>query len=172
MRKAGKKEAGLIAAAMLVQAGCGYILYPERRGQRGGRVDVGVVVMDSLLLLLFIVPGVVAFVVDVSSGTIYLPGGRAGAEGGALAVVRVGANPDRARIEAAVGEHLGRPVDLADPWVEVRSIEGTEEVQFFGDSVYSASITSSLPPPSPPASGPAPPPGAPAWAPSVPPADR
>ena len=56
-------------------AGCGTLLYPERRGQRGGgRIDGGVAVMDGVGLLLFIVPGLVAFIVDFSTGAIYLPG--------------------------------------------------------------------------------------------------
>ena len=56
-------------------AGCGTILYPERRGQRTGTLDTGVVVLDGLGLLLFFVPGVIAFAVDFSTGAIYLPEG-------------------------------------------------------------------------------------------------
>ena len=63
--------ASVIAALSAPVAGCGTILYPERRGQTGGHVDTGVVVMDGLWLLLFIVPGVVAFIVDFSNGTVY-----------------------------------------------------------------------------------------------------
>ncbi len=55
--------------------GCGTLLYPERKGQTGGEVDSKVVIMDGLLCLLFIIPGVVAFVVDIDNGCIYLPGG-------------------------------------------------------------------------------------------------
>ncbi len=57
--------------------GCGYILYPERRGNRGGNIDAGTMVMDLLWLLPGIVPGVVALVVDFSSGAIYVGGGHA-----------------------------------------------------------------------------------------------
>jgi len=81
MQKKGswKKTVGLLVLVLfLVQtASCGYFIYPERRGQAGGRVDTGVVVMDGLCLLLFIVPGVIAFAVDFSSGAIYLPSGHA-----------------------------------------------------------------------------------------------
>jgi hypothetical protein len=64
----------LVCAVLIFQlAGCGTLMYPERRGQRGGRIDAGVAVMDGLCLLLFIIPGVVAFFVDYSNGTIYLP---------------------------------------------------------------------------------------------------
>ena len=55
-------------------SGCGTIMYPQRRGQTGGKVDAGVAVLDGVGLLLFLVPGVVAFIVDFSTGAIYLPG--------------------------------------------------------------------------------------------------
>jgi hypothetical protein len=40
------------------------------------RIDVGVVVMDGALLLLFVLPGLIAYAVDFSTGCIYLPPGR------------------------------------------------------------------------------------------------
>lgn len=61
----------LCAALGLQAAGCGTILYPERRGSSSGHVDVGVAVMDGFWCLLFIVPGVVAYIVDFSNGAIY-----------------------------------------------------------------------------------------------------
>jgi hypothetical protein len=57
-------------------SGCGYILYPDRRGQTGGQVDVGVAVLDGIGLFFFLIPGIVAYAVDFSSGTIYLPHSR------------------------------------------------------------------------------------------------
>jgi hypothetical protein len=74
MGKKAKNMLGiLLCLAMLAQTtGCGYVLYPERRGQTGGRIDAGVAVMDGICLFLFIVPGIVAFAVDFSTGAIYL----------------------------------------------------------------------------------------------------
>ena len=66
----------VIAGLSAPVVGCGTVLYPERRGQTGGHVDTGVVVMDGLWLLLFIVPGVVMLIVDFSNGTAYEGGGR------------------------------------------------------------------------------------------------
>jgi hypothetical protein len=54
--------------------GCGYILYPERRGNAGGTIDGGTLVMDLLWLLPGIVPGVVFLIVDFSSGAMYVGG--------------------------------------------------------------------------------------------------
>jgi len=60
---------------MMELAGCGTILYPERKGQKDGRIDPGIAVLDGLGLLFFIIPGVIAFAVDFTTGAIYLPGG-------------------------------------------------------------------------------------------------
>ncbi len=74
-----KKPASRIVAALLLSAnlvavsGCGYLLYPERHGQTGNRIDPVVAAMDAGLLLLYIVPGIVAFAVDFTNGTIYIP---------------------------------------------------------------------------------------------------
>jgi hypothetical protein len=57
-------------------AGCGTIIHPERKGQINGRLDPSIVLLDAIGLLFFFVPGVIAFAVDFSNGTIYLPGGR------------------------------------------------------------------------------------------------
>ena len=53
---------------------CGLILYPERNGQKQGDIDVRVLVMDCLWLIVGVVPGVVALVVDFATGCIYEPG--------------------------------------------------------------------------------------------------
>jgi hypothetical protein len=65
----------LAAALTLDLSGCGWALYPERRGQTAGRIDPAVAILDGLGLLLFVVPGVVAFAVDFTTGAIYLPEG-------------------------------------------------------------------------------------------------
>lgn len=65
----------LVCAVLIVQvAGCGTIMYPERKGQKAGRIDAGVAVLDGICLLFFIIPGVIAYAVDFNNGTIYLPG--------------------------------------------------------------------------------------------------
>ena len=66
----------VISAVLVIElAGCGTILYPERKGQKDGRIDPGIAVLDGLGLLFFIIPGVIAFAVDFTTGAIYLPGG-------------------------------------------------------------------------------------------------
>jgi hypothetical protein len=69
----------LVCVVLLMHlTSCGTLLYPERRGvtRDPAQIDVGVVVMDGALLLLFVVPGLIAYAVDFSTGCIYLPPGR------------------------------------------------------------------------------------------------
>lgn len=98
----------LLVAAAVFQASCGTILYPERRGQPAGRLDVGVVVLDGIGLLLFLVPGIVAFVVDFGTGAIYLP-----PEYSHAGPVRVEpADLTAQRVEAIIREQTGKTVSL------------------------------------------------------------
>ena len=55
---------------------CGTIMYPERKGQREGRLDPAIVILDAVGLIFFFIPGVIAFAVDFSTGCIYMSGGK------------------------------------------------------------------------------------------------
>lgn len=63
----------LLLAAIAFQTGCGTIFYPERRGQERGDLDIGIVLLDGIGLLFFLIPGIIAYAVDFSTGAIYLP---------------------------------------------------------------------------------------------------
>jgi len=66
----------LLSLTLLTQSiSCGTLLYPERIGQTRGPLDPAVVALDAVGLLLFVVPGAIAFAVDFYNGTIYLPSG-------------------------------------------------------------------------------------------------
>lgn len=72
-----RKSATAVALILsLTLTACGTILYPERKGQVSGQIDPAIAVMDGIGLLFFLVPGVIAFAVDFSNGTIYLPHGK------------------------------------------------------------------------------------------------
>ncbi len=68
----------IVLVALLITSitACGTILYPERKGQTQGRIDPAVLALDGVGLLFYLIPGVIAFAVDFSTGTIYLPHGR------------------------------------------------------------------------------------------------
>jgi hypothetical protein len=109
-------------------ASCGTILYPERRGQAVGRIDVGVAVLDGIGLLFFLVPGVIAFAVDFATGAIYLPPDSVRLELDLsdlqdMEIVQTDRKSlTRQEIEAVVAQKTGQAIDLASPRVRVARI--------------------------------------------------
>jgi len=101
-------------------SGCGTFLYPERRGQRGGPLDWKVVALDAIGLLLFFIPGVIAFAVDIYSGAIYLPPHEySGTEEpemkeGFVAISLPGSEPNNAAIENLIAANTGKQIRLDD----------------------------------------------------------
>lgn len=114
----------MLAACAASASGCGSILYPERVGQpRRGPLDWKVVVMDGACLLLFFVPGVVAFAVDWYNGTLFLPAHQCRhrhdpVEG--MVQVDLGRDPlTQDRLEAEILKLTGQRISLADESVRV-----------------------------------------------------
>lgn len=106
--------------------GCGVLLYPERQGQSGGKIDPVVAILDGIGLLLYLIPGLVAFAIDFHQGTIYLPNGSAGTFDGSeqkYRVVKVKGEMTEENIEAALKEVLGHDVDISAANVQARVIE-------------------------------------------------
>jgi len=63
-------------AALPLLSSCGTIIYPARVNQQEhGGLDPVVVIFDGAGLFLFLVPGIIAFVVDFGTGAIYYPAG-------------------------------------------------------------------------------------------------
>lgn len=122
----------LMSALLIVQlSGCGTLLYPERRGQKSGRIDVGIAILDGVGLLLFIIPGLIAYGVDFTTGAIYLPGGgRSSLPGDGVRVVLVNpAELNRERIEGIVARETGVPEEaLERNRAEVYAVKSTEEL--------------------------------------------
>lgn len=116
----GKRLLSLaLIVATLNVAACGYLIYPERVGQRGQHVDGTVVALDALGLLFFILPGVIAFAVDLSTGCIYLPEGKDGgfslrepAPSGWVPVARVAPYSDEETIAKALKQYVARDREL------------------------------------------------------------
>src|SRR6185295_5982840 len=108
IRPWGRIAGTLTLSGTVFLASCGTILYPERRGQPAGRLDVGVVALDGIGLLLFLVPGVIAFAVDFATGAIYLPPYYAMHDSGMVPELRkVQVDPaelSRERVATIVGE--------------------------------------------------------------------
>ncbi len=122
----------IIAALSFQVAGCGTLLHPERKGQRGGDIDVGIAILDGIGLLFFIIPGVIAYAVDFSNGTIYLPNRSRRASGEADEVRRIHFDPHRstcADIEAILERETGRTIKLDEPTVQVFELGSVDEMK-------------------------------------------
>jgi hypothetical protein len=60
---------------LLALNGCGTLLKPDRVNKpHSSQADYKIVLLDGIGLIFFIVPGVVAYVVDYTNGTLFLPG--------------------------------------------------------------------------------------------------
>ncbi|MFH5803838.1 hypothetical protein [Alienimonas sp. DA493] len=128
--------AELAALALpLTSISCGTLLHPERVGQpRTGRLDTAVCVLNGIGCLLFVVPGVLAFIVDYASGALFLPPGYA-ADGQGVdpdtGLVRVPLPDDPTsleKLEAEVAKHVGRPVDLHGPETRVERYDALADL--------------------------------------------
>ena len=118
----------ILCVTIVVQlAGCGTLMYPERKGQSGDRIDVGVAILDGLGLLLFIIPGLIAYGVDFSTGAIYLPPGeddQIGDNEDGSAVEKINVvylDPDNMTAEAienAIAKATGITIDLDDKSIQ------------------------------------------------------
>lgn len=92
---------------------CGTIFYPERKGTRSGTLDPIVVAADAIGLLFFLVPGVIAFAVDFSNGTIYQGGGRhSSLTPEELKSVTHDGKVDRKLLGELMSKKLSQPVNL------------------------------------------------------------
>ena len=81
-RRRGSRVLALLTLLLALNTtGCGTLLFPDRHGQRSGDLDANVVLMDGIGLLFLIVPGLVAYIVDIATGAIYLPPGMERGEG-------------------------------------------------------------------------------------------
>jgi hypothetical protein len=131
--------------------GCGTILHPERRGQPAGTLDPGVVLLDGLGLLLFLVPGVIAFAVDFATGAIYLPEGvepRLSADNKRRTFQTVSVDLNhltRPEIARAVSMHTGKSVRLEEGEYHTAKLKNLDHFWPEMDNLLAAHDTQSAP---------------------------
>lgn len=134
-----------LIAILLHFSGCGTLLHPERVHQpNSGRIDPAIAVLDGVGLLLFFVPGVIAFAVDFATGAIYLPpegyyGQMKPGEFDPSQAEKIQVPPDdltKEKLENILSERTGRPVTLAPGSYEVSPLETAdgEEITVLGQS--------------------------------------
>ncbi len=95
----------------------------SRPDHRQWRIDPGIVALDAIGLLFYIIPGLIAFGVDFATGAIYLPDNkRAEVDPGEL---NKAVNPDAASIaralKAIIQQATGHSLPLDDPRLLQRS---------------------------------------------------
>lgn len=123
-----------VTFACLAQSSCGTILHPERIGQPPGRLDPGVVALDGVGLLVFLIPGALAFAIDFYTGAIYLPPqyslkpGASDANSDDLVTIRV--DPEALtprRVAQVLREQTGRDVRLDPGTYRVMRIDSVDQ---------------------------------------------
>jgi len=109
---------------------CGTIIYPERRGQTSGRIDPSIAILDGVGVLLFIIPGLIAFAVDFSTGAIYLPSGKkkkVDSENDQILIVHVNPNElTKQTIEDIINKHTGRSISLDREKLQVYQLDNPQ----------------------------------------------
>jgi hypothetical protein len=118
----------LVAIVLFQMIGCGTLIYPERRGQTGGRIDPGIAILDAAGLLLFIIPGVIAFGVDFTTGAIYLPSkaAKASTATGQDGIVVIKVNPadlNLATLEKTLRDQTGENIRLTSDEIQIYRLD-------------------------------------------------
>ena len=121
-------------------ASCGYFLHPERRGQTEGEIDNDILLLDCALLLIGILPGVVALIVDFNSGAIYLPPKEKKSE---LFIVRFDKTKpiEEAWLAAVLSQYLGKEVRYPYKFMRVvhsdikEKAEIAEALQYLNENI-------------------------------------
>ncbi|WP_444678008.1 hypothetical protein [Halomonas sp. E19] len=114
----------VLGVSLTALVGCGTVFHPERKGQMSGRIDPVVAIANGVGLLFFIVPGVIAYAVDFSNGTIYLPGTQ---DSASVDTLFLDVNMDVATLEKLLSEKTGQLVSLDSELLRVEEVESLDE---------------------------------------------
>jgi hypothetical protein len=121
----------LVLALSVALVSCGTIMHPDRKGQRGGNLDIGIVLLDGIGLFFFIIPGIIAYAVDFSNGTIYLPGWSLhGANARSRGLKMVSFDPKHytpQSLAELIRANTGYEVDWRDPRLQAVKLHDTDE---------------------------------------------
>ena len=134
MKNAIKKylSTALLLIFTFQATGCGTILYPERRNQKTGRVDVGVALLDGFWLLVGIIPGVIAFAVDFSTGAIYIPEKSSTTSAGSSGYRVVQYDPQgmtKEGVEKLISQEIGQTFRFSDERYQMTRIEDKNKIE-------------------------------------------
>ena len=117
MRAPFRLIGGVLVATLLTQVtACGSIFYPDRRGQIDGKIDPAIAIANAVGLLFFVIPGLIAFAIDFTTGAIYLPEGTYSVAPERLQdAVGSDGQIDNHKLKAIIEEQTGRQLPLLHP---------------------------------------------------------
>ena len=117
MRTRSRIIGGVLAVSLFTQlAACGTLFYPDRRGQIDGRIDPAIAALNAVGLLLYVIPGLIAFGIDFATGAIYLPDDKYSVAPEKLKqAIGTDGKIDQARLKAIIEQETGRSLPLDDP---------------------------------------------------------
>jgi hypothetical protein len=119
----------LSTVMVLELTACGTVFYPERKGTKSGSIDPIVAVADAIGLLFFFIPGVIAFAVDFTNGTIYLPHGRhSSLTPDELKSVSPDGKVDKQALSELVGKKAGLTINIKASDLQVKSVSSRESL--------------------------------------------
>jgi len=113
----------IVGVSIVTVSGCGTLFHPERKGQLSGNVDPVVAIANGVGLLFFIVPGVIAYAVDFSNGTIYLPS----ASSASVDIHHLDDAMDVASLEKLLSDKAGQPISLANELLMMEEVASLDE---------------------------------------------
>ena len=117
MRSQFRGICAVLAITLLSQlAACGTLFYPDRRGQIEGKIDPAIAIANAVGLLFYIVPGLIAFAIDFTTGAIYLPDGKYSVAPEQLKnAIGSDGRIDNHRLKAIIEHETGRQLPLLHP---------------------------------------------------------
>lgn len=117
MRSQFRGVSAVLAITLLSQlAACGTLFYPDRRGQIEGKIDPAIAVANAVGLLFYVIPGLIAFAIDFTTGAIYLPEGTYSIAPERLQdAVDSDGQIDNYKLKAIIEEQTGRQLPLLHP---------------------------------------------------------
>lgn len=124
--------AALAAGTTALLSGCGTILYPDRAYQKKrGQLDPAIAILDGIGLFFFIIPGLVAFAVDFTTGAIYFPADHEPGDRERTIFDQydapASAKLDEREIERIVALKTGKHIDLQHDDVRVMELDNLDQ---------------------------------------------